>query len=53
MFFALPQLYPFGRSQNDSILASGDDPRSTAIELLDDFIFCGQHINQIFVSDIM
>ena len=44
------QLYPFGISHNDSTLDIADDPRSSAIKSLDNFIFCGQLVREIYVS---
>ena len=47
------QLYPFGIFSNDSTLDTADDPRSLATRSLDNFIFCGQLVREIYVSIVI
>ena len=43
------QLYPFGESENDSVLPSDIDAVSSRIMLSEDFIFYNQAISSLYV----
>ena len=43
------QLYPFGQSENDAVLPSGDDVISQSIILSEDFIFYNQTVSSAYV----
>ena len=44
------QFYPFGLSENDSVLTNVDDVTSQPIMLSETFYFYGQAINVVYVS---